>query len=310
MPTIQVSPDDAEVPFVPEANLLTTLIDADIPIDHLCGGRGRCSTCRVFVFEGLSNVSGRTAPEEKMAQKLDFPERVRLACQTTLSDSVRLRRLVLDKTDELLASQLGTPRLAGPAGREAHVAVLFVDVVGYTKMSEALPPFDVVHLLNRFFSRTADVVAGNAGIIDNYMGDAVLALFGLHDEPDPALSAIRSGVEVLQVARDQSHYIERIYGMKFGVRVGIDFGEVVFGVMGAGTSARETVIGDTVNVASRLESANKELGTDVLVSDAVYRLTQSSVTYGPRHELDLRGKVGMVVAHEVISVDAPLAGSE
>jgi ferredoxin len=102
MPTIQVSPDDAEVPFVPEANLLTTLIDADIPIDHLCGGRGRCSTCRVFVFEGLSNVSGRTAPEEKMAQKLDFPERVRLACQTTLSDSVRLRRLVLDKTDELL----------------------------------------------------------------------------------------------------------------------------------------------------------------------------------------------------------------
>jgi adenylate cyclase len=306
MSTIQVSPDDAEVRFDPEANLLTTLIDADIPIDHLCGGRGRCSTCRVFLFEGLSNVSERTEPEEKMAQKLDFPKRVRLACQTTLSDSVRLRRLVLDKTDELLASQLGTPRLAGPAGREARVAVLFVDVVGYTKMSEALPAFDVVHLLNRFFSRTSDVVTGNAGIIDNYMGDAVLALFGLHDEPDPALSAVRSGVAVLQMAKDQSHYVERIYGMEFAVRVGIDFGEVVFGVMGAGTSARETVIGDTVNVASRLESANKELGTDMLVSDAIHQLTQSSVTFGARHELDVRGKVGMVVAHEVISVDAPL----
>jgi len=305
MPTIKVSPDDAEVPFVPEANLLTTLVDAGVPIDHLCGGRGRCSTCRVFLFEGLSNVSERTAPEEKMAQKLDFPERVRLACQTTLSDSVRLRRLVLDKTDELLASQLGTPRLAGPAGREAQIAVLFVDVVGYTKMSEALPAFDVVHLLNRFFSRTDDVVTANAGAIDNYMGDAVLALFGLHDEPDPALSAVRSGLAVLEVAKNLSHYVKRLYGMEFAVRVGIDYGEVIVGIMGAGDSARETVIGDTVNVASRLETANKDLGSDMLVSNAVHHLTQSSVTFGARHELDVRGKLGMVVAHEVISVDAP-----
>jgi class 3 adenylate cyclase len=303
MSTIQVSPDKVEVAFTPDANLLNALLDAGVPIDHLCGGRARCSTCRVFLFDGLDNVSARTEAEAAMAQKLDFPERVRLACQTTLSDSVRLRRLVLDKTDELLASQLGTPRLAGPAGREAQVAVLFVDVVGYTKMSEALPAFDIVHLLNRFFSRTDDVVAANAGAIDNYMGDAVLALFGLHDEPDPALSAVRSGLAVLGVAKDLSHYVERLYGMEFAVRVGIDFGEVIFGIMGAGDSARETVIGDTVNVASRLETANKDLGTDMLVSDAVHQLTQSSVTFGARHELDVRGKVGMVVAHEVISVE-------
>jgi adenylate cyclase len=310
MPTIKVSPDDAEVPFVPEANLLSTLIDAGVPIDHLCGGRGRCSTCRVFLFEGLSNVSERTTPEQKMAEKLDFPERVRLACQTTLSDSVRLRRLVLDKTDELLASQLGTPRLAGPAGREAEVAVLFVDVVGYTEMSEALPAFDIVHLLNRFFSRTAEVVAANSGVIDNYMGDAVLALFGIHDESDPALSAVRSGVEVLDAARDLSRYVERIYRMSFGVRIGIDFGEVVFGLMGAGASARETVIGDTVNVASRLESANKDTNTEMLVSNAVYELTRKDVRFGTRHELEVRGKIGSVVAHEVLSVDDPTETTE
>jgi adenylate cyclase len=186
------------------------------------------------------------------------------------------------------------------------VAVLFVDVVGYTKMSEALPAFDIVHLLNRFFSRTDDVVAANAGAIDNYMGDAVLALFGLHDEPDPALSAVRSGLAVLGVAKDLSHYVERLYGMEFAVRVGIDFGEVIFGIMGAGDSARETVIGDTVNVASRLETANKELGTTMLVSNAIYELTRGSVTFGARHELDVRGKVGMVVAHEVMSVATPL----
>lgn len=305
MPTIRVSPDNVDVSFSPEANILDALLDAGVPIDHLCGGRARCSTCRVFLLEGLSNVSERTEAEHAMATQLDFPSRVRLACQTTLADSVRLRRLVLDKTDVLLASQLGTPLLAGPAGREAEIAVLFVDVVGYTKMSEALPPFDIVHLLNRFFSRTNDVVATNGGIIDNYMGDAVLALFGLHGEPDPALSAVRCGLAVLDVASELSRYVERIYRLSFGVRVGIDFGEVVFGVMGVGASARETVIGDTVNVASRLESANKDTGTDILVSDAIYQLTTGAVTFGERHALDVRGKLGPVIAHEVLSVDEP-----
>jgi adenylate cyclase len=304
MPTIQVSPDTVEVPFTPDANLLSTLVDAGVPIDHLCGGRAKCSTCRVFVFEGLENASARTEAEAAMAQKLDFPDRVRLACQTTLTDSVRLRRLVLDKTDEILASQLGSARLAGPAGREAQIAVLFVDVVGYTRMSEALPAFDIVHLLNRFFSRTSDVVTEHAGMIDNYMGDAVLALFGLHDEPDPALSAVRSGLAVLDVAKDLSHYVKRLYGMMFEVRVGIDFGEVIFGMMGAGGSARETVIGDTVNVASRLESANKETGTDILVSNAVYELTKDAVTFGARHELDVHGKLGPVIAYEVLTVES------
>lgn len=169
-------------------------------------------------------------------------------------------------------------------------------------MSEGLPPYDIVHLLNRFFSRVGDVIAANSGVVDNYMGDTVLALFGLHAESDPALAAVRSGIGVLEVADELNGYIERVYGMSFGVRVGIDFGEVVFCLMGSGDSARETVIGDTVNVASRLESANKETGTAMLVSSDVRERAGDSVTYGGRHELDLKGKVGLVVAHEVLSI--------
>jgi class 3 adenylate cyclase len=302
MPSINVLPDGVDVPFDRDSNLLDTLVDVGIPIDHLCGGRARCSTCRVWVVDGLSNLSERTPDESAMAARLDLPDRVRLACQATVFDSLTLRRLVLDKTDEILASQLGKPRLVAPVGREAHVAVLFTDVVGYTEMSELLPPYDIVHLLKRFFSRVGDVVAENDGVIDNYMGDAVLALFGLHDEVHPTLAAVRSGIGVLEVADELNGYIERVYGMKFGVRVGIDFGEVVFGLMGAGTSARETVIGDTVNVASRLESANKDTGTRMLVSDTVRQRAGQNVTYGESHELDLKGKVGLVVGHEVLSV--------
>lgn len=101
------------------------------------------------------------------------------------------------------------------------------------------------------------------------------------------------------MARELTQYIESIYRLSFRVRVGIDFGEVVFGLMGAESSARETVIGDTVNVASRLEAANKETGTDILVTDAVYQRTLSDVDFGRRFELDLRGKAGQVIAHEV-----------
>lgn len=299
MAMIHVGPDDVDIEFDPGAGLLETLIGADIPIYHVCGGLARCSTCRVFVTSGLEHVSARTPAEAEMAEKLDLPDEVRLACQTTLSGSVKVRRLVLDQTDEELVSQIGTPRLNGPVGREVSVAVLFIDVVGYTTMAAALPPYDILHLLNRFFSRAGAIVASNSGVIDNYMGDAVLALFGLHDEPHQSLSAVRAGMSALDAAADLSRHIERVYGMTFKVRVGVASGDAVFGLVGTGESARETVIGDVVNVASRLESANKETGTDMLVSGAVHDETVDDVSYGQRYELDLRGKSGLVVAYEL-----------
>lgn len=302
MPEITTLPDDITVPFGGKVNVLATLVDAGLPIAHLCGGKGRCSTCRVKVAEGLGELSERTDKEHAMAQRLEFPDEIRLACQTTASASLTLRRLVLDKEDEVLASQLGKHAFGGPVGREVEVAVLFADVAGYTNMTEALPPYDIVHLLNRFFNKVGAVVESNSGRVDNYMGDAILALFGVNEEPMPGLAAIRSGLGVLEVARDLSYYVERIYGKTFAVRVGIDFGEVVFGLLGAESSARETAIGDTVNVASRLQSANKETGTEMLVSHQVYDGCTDSVRFGRAFDLDLRGKVGLVTAHEVLGL--------
>jgi class 3 adenylate cyclase len=302
MSELHVSPDEIDLPFEGEVNLLELMVERGLPIAHLCGGRARCTTCRVWVFDGLSNVSDRTANEAAMADKLDLPDQVRLACQATLSGPVGLRRLVLDRTDELLDSQLGKSGPSGPVGKEAQVAVLFTDVVGYTNMAEALPAYDIVHLLNRFFSRAGEAIAENAGVVDNYMGDAILALFGLHGESDPAMCAVRSGFGVLEAARSLSAYTEMAYRMPFAVRVGIDFGEVLYGTLGAGSSSRETVIGDTVNVASRLEAANKTTGTDMLVSQSVFDLTQGRVSFGGRYELELKGKVGQVVAYEASSL--------
>ena len=134
------------------------------------------------------------------------------------------------------------------------------------------------------------------------MGGGSLAVCGLHEEDDGALCAGRSGFGGLEAARELSHDTERAYGIDFSARVGIDFGEVVYGTMGAKASSRKTVIGDTVNVASRLEAANKVTGTDMLVSQSIVEMTRSRITYGERHELDLKGKQGHVSAYEAVSL--------
>ena len=313
MPVIVCQPDDISVPFDGETNVLAALVGAGLPIAHLCGGQARCSTCRVIVFEGLDLLSDPTVKEQAMAQRLGFPDEIRLACQTTASAPVTLRRLVLDDDDAEMASQIGRHGFRGPIGREVEIAVLFADVAGYTTMAEALPPYDIVHMLNRFFNGASAAVEANSGHIDNYMGDAILALFGVHDEDAPAAGAIRAGLGVLDVARNLSRYVEKIYGTSFAVRVrvGVDYGEAVFGLLGAENSARETAIGDVVNVASRLEGANKEVGTSMLVSEAVFRSRSKDIRFGRSFELDVRGKVGRVTAHEVVGLeDDPRSSGE
>lgn len=302
MDEVFVSPDEVSIQLPQAANLLEMAVDAGVAIAHLCGGRARCSTCRVRIVEGLDVLSEPTEKEAAMAAKLDFPDDVRLACQTEASGSVRLWRLVLDRIDVEMASQLGKGHYVGPVGREVEAAIMFVDVAGFTTMSESLPAYDVVHILNRFFNRAGEAVESNSGRVDNYMGDGLLAVFGINDEGDSAFSAVTAGLEVLAVAADMHDYVSRIYGHAFKVRIGISLGEVIFGLMGGELSARETVLGDVVNTASRLESANKTTGTSMLVTEHVYARTTGRVAYGHQFELELPGKDAQVVAYPVIGL--------
>lgn len=303
MAEVFILPDKVSIPLQEGASLLTSAVDAGVPIAHLCGGRARCSTCRVRVVDGLGALSDRTQAEAHMAERLGFPEEVRLACQTQAGADIRMWRLVLDKTDVEMASQLGRAHYVGPVGREVEeAAVMFTDVAGFTAMSEVLPAYDVVHILNRFFNRIEAVVELEKGRVDNYMGDGLMAVFGVDGEDQPSLSAVRTGVAVLEVAEDINEYVSRIYGHIFQVRVGIGHGEVIFGLMGGEATARETVIGDVVNVASRLEAANKTLGTNILVSEGIHANTVEDVEYGRGFELELPGKAEQIAAYEVVGL--------
>lgn len=301
MSEVYVWPDDVTVEIHDDATLLDLAVEGGVDIAHLCGGRARCSTCRVRVIEGNEVLSPRTEAEATMAQRLDFPEEVRLACQTTARGSVRFWRLVLDTIDIEMASQLGKGHYTGPVGREVeNAAILFSDVAGFTSMAEALPAYDVVHILNRFFNRAGDAVEANGGRVDNYMGDGLLAVFGIDGESDRCFAAVRTGLDLIEIASDMHDYVSMIYGQDFKIRVGVDIGDVIFGLMGAESTARETVLGDVVNTASRLEAANKATGTTMLVTEAVRSRTDTRVDYGERFDLDLRGKHGTVAAYDVL----------
>lgn len=303
MPRVTCLPDAVEIPVADDATLLDAMVREGVPVAHACGGNARCSTCRVRVLAGLEHCAPRTDDETAIACRLRFDPETRLACTTRVDGDVRVRRLVIDARDEQLVTQVGPGAVANAAvGRVASLAILFADIAGFTSMAERLPPYDVVHLLNRYFDQVGRPIGRHGGCVANYMGDGLLALFG-HDDPrGGAFAAVRAGLEMLAEAEDLDAYTRELYGLRFGIRVGIHFGAVVVGDLGAGRSRRESVIGDAVNVASRIEAANKELGSRLLVSAAVLEIVREAVVTDRSLDVVLKGRSGRHALHEVTAL--------
>lgn len=178
MAAITCAPDGKTIPLGASETILEAVLRADIPHAHACGGRAKCSTCRIVILEGLENCSPRTETEQAMASRLGFALEVRLACQTKTQGDVSFRRLVLDETDREIASQLLKKR-TGPVGESKPIAVLFSDIRGFTTLAQRLSPYDVMFALNRHFHELGEIVESNGGYIDNFIGDALMALFGV-----------------------------------------------------------------------------------------------------------------------------------
>lgn len=305
MPSIRCLPDDVVVDGDRAATLLERLLAAGVPVANDCGGKGRCSTCRVRIVDGHDGLNARTKRESSIARRIELPDDIRLACQTSADCDVTLQRLVLDELDEALADQTKRKRAAGPVAREADIAVVFADVAGYTALADALPAYDIMHILNRFFRGASRAVEDRGGRVDNYMGDAILAHFGLDDAEDASVRAVRAGFDILEVADSVSAYVGQLFDRSFSVRIGVHFGPVVVGSLGGERSARQTAIGDAVNVASRLEAANKELGTRMIVSEEIVRECPPQLIVGRHFELGLRGRTGETSAFEALRYEMP-----
>jgi adenylate cyclase len=307
MPVIHCLPDDAFLACEPGARILHALQDGGVPIASACGGGARCSTCRVQVLDGLEACEPRNSAEQRMASMLSFPDDIRLACQTEIRGPVTVRRLVLDEQDLVLTSRIHGLPGNGQVGRELFIAVLFADIRDFTPLAEGLPAYDIVHLLNRYYAAAGRVIATHRGRIVNYMGDGFMALFGAchDDERDAPVHATRAALALQDAARETAGYVRDVYGRAFAVRVGVHAGMAVVGDVGALGQRRETAIGDTVNLASRIEAANKHAGTTILVSDQVRSHIPGGIRFGRSFELPMKGKTGIFAVHEVLGLSEP-----
>ncbi len=235
-------------------------------------------------------------------QQLHFDPTIRLACQTTVTGGVTLRRLVLDDEDVELSSLFIRGVSPGLTGIEKHVLILFADIAGFTSFAESLLPYDVIHVLNRYFHRVGEVIVRHGGHIDTYMGDGFMALFEADDPVDGALRAIRTGLEMIEAVQKLGPYLQELYQENFEIRIGLHYGQVVAGTLGAPGNKKMTVIGDAVNLASRIEAANKRVGTQFLISADVYALVKEHVRLGQRTRLTLPGKSGQYTLYEIIGL--------
>ncbi len=298
---IESQPDNVAFEVRPGETLLAAGLRADITFAHACGGRGKCSTCRVWVDEGLEACPPRNEIEAAMAERLRLDDHVRLACQLRPTAPLSVRRLVLDETDLLLCSQLDR-EVAGRAGEVMPVTIFFSDIQNFTGLAERLLAYDVMYLLNRYFVQAGDIIERNGGYIDKFIGDGMMAIFGANGGPDTGLRAVNAALQTLAAVDRMKPYFRSMYDADFDVRIGLHHGEAVIGTLGSVGHERLTAIGDTVNIASRVEAANKVAGTRLLITDALLAEIEGQVTISDFLRTRLPGTSELMTLHEVSAI--------
>jgi adenylate cyclase len=299
MPSIHYLPDRKIIEAGDGATLLQAALQAKIPLTNVCGGLGRCSTCRVSVIEGLEHCSPRNPKEQAIADMLHFPDTVRLACQTVPTGKVKVRRMVEQLENIDFDTLFIEDTEAGAIGEEKDILILFSDIQGFTSFAESLLPYDVIYCLNLHFREMGDIIARHGGRIDNYMGDGFMALFEAAAPEAGALQAVRAGLAMLERMEELGPYLVELYHRSFKIRIGLHYGKVVAGSLGHPGHKKKTVVGDAVNLASRIEGANKKAGTSFLISEDTYALVKGRVQIGKRAHMTLPGKTGRYRLYEI-----------
>jgi adenylate cyclase len=191
-------------------------------------------------------------------------------------------------------------------GETIPVTVFFADIRGFTTISEQMEPKKLLDFLNLYFREMVGCVIAEGGAVDKYIGDAIMAVFGAPvPEPDDALRAVRAALQMrARLAALNATFQERgLPQIRFGL--GIHSGTVVAGHMGHSERLEYTVIGDPVNVASRLESMTKELKTDILLSEDTYLKVRNHVEAEPLQRMAVRGRAQEILVYRVVRLLEP-----
>jgi adenylate cyclase len=280
-------PDGVTVSIEPGMSVLEASRAAGVPHAAVCGGRGRCSTCRVRLGDGAERLPPPAPDEARVLARIDAPDGVRLACQ-------------LRPAHDLVVTPL-LPAAAGPQdirtqvnpgqGIERDVAVMFADLRAFTRMSEGRLPYDVVFLLNQYFKAMGRAIEGQGGRVDKFIGDGIMALFGVDRAPEEAcrqaLAAARAmAFSLEQLNRELAHDLPE----PLRIAIGLHVGPAILGEMGYRRATSLTAVGDTVNVAARLEALTKEYEVQLVTSTRLAERAGVDLGAFEERQIEIRGR--------------------
>jgi len=262
---------------------------AGIPHASVCGGRGRCSTCRVRIGgDDIKRLPPPSPEEEKVLSRVGAPANVRLACQLRPPPGRYRVAPLLPATAGPIEAYRRQPQAHGG---ERYVAILFADLRGFTSISEGKLPYDVVFLLNRYFRATGQAIEAAGGRLDKFIGDGVMAIFGL--DSDPALAcrqALEAARRMSLALDDLNEALSGDLDIPLRIGIGLHAGPSIVGEMGYERATQLTAIGDVVNTASRLETMTKEFAVELVVSQELLERSGVSLPSAPHHYVEIRGR--------------------
>ena len=283
--------DGRYVEVTPGTSVLEASRIAGIPHASVCGGRGRCSTCRVRVRGEVHAIDPPSANEMRVLRRIGARPNIRLACMLRPRGAVEVTPLL----PPLALAADGRRRVDFVQGSEREIAILFADIRGFTALAEGRLPYDVVFVLNRYFSAMGRAIESAGGRVDKFIGDGVMALFGIESSAQTGCREALGAARLMSARLGElnlSLRAELDFPLRIGV--GIHCGPVIVGEMGYGNATAITAIGDAVNTASRLENLTKTYDCELVVSEETVARAAVDLSEFPRHEIEIRGKREML----------------
>ena len=285
---------------IPGQTILEIIRQHSIPHASLCGGRGRCTTCRVRIGAGYSDLEKPSALEKFALDRIGAAPNVRLACQTRPLKTIEITPLMPPDLD--INSEW---REGGVSGEERDVVALFVDLRDSSRFSEHHLPYDVLFILNRFFLEMSEALKSSHGHYAQFEGDGLLALYGLERGLQQGCSDVIHGAIEMQKKIDRlNQQLKNDLSQQLKIGIGIHCGQAIVGTMGPPTAPNYSAIGDCVNAAALLETKSREMKAVIVVSDEVVRLAGADFSKIPSQQVGLRGKQRSVLAYIVDNPDA------
>jgi adenylate cyclase len=279
-------------------SVLEASLRYNVPHASVCGGRARCSTCRIRVIGDCASLPEPSQREAFVLNQVGVADpSIRLACQLRPTEDLSFFQLFLPHGISANAHGSHSHRI----GQERYLVSMFVDMRGSTKLAEARLPFDTVFIVNRFLGAVSQAVIACGGQPNQFVGDGLLALFGLAAGPQTACrQALKAAAMIAANVEELNQFLEHDLNEPIRFGIGIHGGEVIVGDIGYRNHMVFTALGDAVNVAARLQDMTKSFGCEAVLSEEVRLTAGLAADDIPGQEVAIRGRTELMTVRTVV----------